>query len=126
MGYEPTNWKTGDVITAEKLNKIENGIGSGGGGASEMVFKTDVSFSNGSTVACNYTVAQVTSMQIDALPICKLVLGTSNVYYGLWVQTDVDMGGFSCTVMFQASNDLRYVVSGSTSRGEWTIRKLNA
>ena len=26
MSYEPTNWKNGDIITAEKLNKIENGI----------------------------------------------------------------------------------------------------
>lgn len=26
MAYVPTNWATGDVITAEKLNKIENGI----------------------------------------------------------------------------------------------------
>jgi len=26
MSYEPTTWKTGDVITANKLNKIEQGI----------------------------------------------------------------------------------------------------
>ena len=26
MAYTPTEWKNGDVITAEKLNKIENGI----------------------------------------------------------------------------------------------------
>lgn len=26
MSYAATNWATGDVITAEKLNKIENGI----------------------------------------------------------------------------------------------------
>lgn len=26
MSYVPTNWATGDVITAEKLNNIENGI----------------------------------------------------------------------------------------------------
>lgn len=36
MSYEPTEWKSGDVITSTKLNKIENGIqaaASGGGGA---------------------------------------------------------------------------------------------
>lgn len=27
MAYEPTVWETGDIITAEKLNKIENAIG---------------------------------------------------------------------------------------------------
>lgn len=26
MSYTPTNWKSGDVITAEKLNNIESGI----------------------------------------------------------------------------------------------------
>lgn len=28
--YEPTVWATGDVVTAEKLNKLENGVASGG------------------------------------------------------------------------------------------------
>ena len=27
MGYTPTEWKAGDVITAEKLNNMESGIG---------------------------------------------------------------------------------------------------
>lgn len=29
MAYEPTNWKTGDIVTAERLNKMEGGIASG-------------------------------------------------------------------------------------------------
>ncbi len=35
MSYTPTEWKKGDLITSEKLNKIEEGIvdaGSSGGG----------------------------------------------------------------------------------------------
>lgn len=37
MSYEPTIWQTGDVITAEKLNKIEQALYelSGGGGGDE-------------------------------------------------------------------------------------------
>ena len=31
MAYEPTVWKDGDVISAAKLNKIENGVAAGGG-----------------------------------------------------------------------------------------------
>ena len=31
MSYTPTVWRTGDVITAEKLNKIEEGIANAGG-----------------------------------------------------------------------------------------------
>ena len=33
MSYTPTNWTTGDTITATKLNKMEQGIADGGGGA---------------------------------------------------------------------------------------------
>ena len=32
MTYVKTNWKTGDTITADKLNNIEDGIASSGGG----------------------------------------------------------------------------------------------
>lgn len=31
MAYIPTEWATGDVITAEKLNKAENGIAANSG-----------------------------------------------------------------------------------------------
>lgn len=30
MSYTPTNWATGDTITAEKLNKLEQGVASAG------------------------------------------------------------------------------------------------
>lgn len=32
MAYEPTNWKTGDVVTSAKLNKLENGVANAGSG----------------------------------------------------------------------------------------------
>lgn len=28
MAYTPTNWQTGDVVTAERLNKLEGGVAS--------------------------------------------------------------------------------------------------
>ena len=31
MAYEPTSWQTGDVVTAEKLNKLEIGVASNSG-----------------------------------------------------------------------------------------------
>ena len=34
MSYTPTTWATGDVITAEKLNNMENGIANAGSGTS--------------------------------------------------------------------------------------------
>ena len=38
MSYTPTAWKNGDTITAEKLNKIEEGIeDSSSGGAEPLI-----------------------------------------------------------------------------------------
>lgn len=31
MSYEKQNWQNGDIITAEKLNHIEEGVYEGGG-----------------------------------------------------------------------------------------------
>jgi hypothetical protein len=45
MSYTPTTWSNSDIITAEKLNKIENGIveagNSGGGGSGVLVCTID-------------------------------------------------------------------------------------
>lgn len=46
MAYTPTNWKNGDRITAEKLNKIENGIQSSDRGLFVELFPAEV---NGTT-----------------------------------------------------------------------------
>ena len=32
MSYTPTEWKSGDVVTSQKLNKMEAGIAAAGGG----------------------------------------------------------------------------------------------
>ena len=34
MSYEPTNWKTGDVVTSAKLNKLEEGVAEASSGGS--------------------------------------------------------------------------------------------
>lgn len=45
MTYEPTEWKTGDVVTSAKLNKLEQGVAdaSGGGGVLVVGMTMDVS-----------------------------------------------------------------------------------
>lgn len=35
MAYTPTNWKRGDIVTSEKMNKIEAGIASAAEGSGE-------------------------------------------------------------------------------------------
>lgn len=41
MSYEPTNWKTGDVVTSAKLNKLENGVANAGVGGAFIVNAVD-------------------------------------------------------------------------------------
>ena len=37
MSYTPTNWSTGDIVTAEKLNKLEQGIVSAENSIAEVL-----------------------------------------------------------------------------------------
>ena len=46
MSYEPTNWQEGDLITSERLNKMEQGIASGEGGIFLIPAEYDSSTSN--------------------------------------------------------------------------------
>lgn len=41
MSYTPTSWSTGDTITAQAMNKIENGIANAGGGDFFVVTDSD-------------------------------------------------------------------------------------
>lgn len=50
MAYTPTNWKDGDIISAEKMNKLEQGVAEGGGGG---VLLVNVTKSGSSTPVVN-------------------------------------------------------------------------
>ena len=55
MAYTPTNWTTGDTITASLLNKMENGIASAGSATPLVVTVTE----SGANLNCNKTFNQV-------------------------------------------------------------------
>lgn len=40
MAYESTVWKTGDVVTSSKLNKLENGVANSAGDGNLIVHET--------------------------------------------------------------------------------------
>lgn len=42
MAYEPTTWQDGDIVTANKLNKIEQGITNGGNMIVRISYETGI------------------------------------------------------------------------------------
>ena len=53
MSYTPTEWKSGDVITSEKLNNLEQGVAdASGGGGGALVIDLEVT---GSAMTLNKT-----------------------------------------------------------------------
>ena len=65
MPYTPTNWQTGDIITAEKLNNLENGVAGGGGGSSdafEVIFTVERDDETESLIAtCDKTFSEISA-----------------------------------------------------------------
>jgi hypothetical protein len=41
MSYEPTVWKSGDIVTSAKLNKLEQGVAGGGSGGGMLLLHED-------------------------------------------------------------------------------------
>ena len=76
MAYTPTVWETGDLITAEKLNKAEQGIES----ASDEVIYASITTQDGVT----YDLSVDPSVLADAVDAGKLVVISDEVsYFGL-------------------------------------------
>lgn len=55
MSYTPTNWNTGDKITATAMNKIENGIANAGGSSWDAVIRLTHAENSGPDTPVNLT-----------------------------------------------------------------------
>ena len=73
MSYTPTEWKSGDVITAEKLNNLEQGVadaqGGGGGGGGATVLTATVDENYDATFPC--TAAELYALTEAGVVIVK-------------------------------------------------------
>ena len=82
MGYIPTEWETGDVITAEKLNKAEEGIAA----ASDEVFIVKITWGeSGDTATLDKTLAEIVGSQV---PVMIAPNEGTQVYYAGTHYTD--------------------------------------
>lgn len=99
MSYTPTNWNTGDTITAAAMNKIENGIANAGGGYDAVIRLTHTNDSGADTPA-NMTPSIVSGTYAQLADI----LANSNVpnilveYFHPWGETSTLSG----TVVYQS------------------------
>lgn len=73
MAYEPTQWRSGDTITSERLNKMEQGI-AGGGSGEFYALHTTVTVTPAETEGGNPTVTfSNVELREDGLPMWLIV-----------------------------------------------------
>lgn len=85
MSYEPTNWVSGDTITAARLNKMEQGIAdSGSDGGWDIIIKSVGNVSSGTyTLLTEKSAADLYDALLDDNPVTAIVYEVvgSGVYY---------------------------------------------
>lgn len=83
MAYEPTNWKTGDVVTSAKLNKLENGVAAASSGGGLLAVNVTESVEDGSAI---YTMDKTAGELFEAgksnfiVALNETLVGTSTDY----------------------------------------------
>ena len=103
MGYEKQTWATGDVITAEKLNHMEDGIeGAGEGGAT--VLRVTLTYTSQTQGTLSHTYQQ----------IADAVFGGAFVYM-------VDDGGNFYHISNVHALSFDFLVIGTDDSGDVTL-----
>ena len=117
MAYTPTNWQIGDIITAEKLNKIENGINS--------INSYNLAITE---IGSNLSVIGVSPQQLLSTDgFVKVLYNYGSVFYenSKFVKTfNVDR----YVLTFYFDDDLEFsmsVVDGLASYGYFTLRGVD-
>lgn len=96
MSYTPTTWAAGDTVTAAKLNKLEQGIASGGVLVVNMVYdeQKDDDYTD-KTWKEIYDAPMAVIVEDDTLPSGRIIKGISPV-----IRVDYYNGEYSVTYFF--------------------------
>lgn len=119
MSYTPTEWKTGDIITAEKLNNIEQGIVDAG------VLVVTFSTPDPSTTTASKTYEEI----VSALESGKAVIGVTEslVLSNVTTIDNESMRGvqfFGINVGKDSSNVVHVTFEGKVIDGDNTITNV--
>ena len=93
MSYTPTEWKTGDVVTSAKLNKLEQGVADAGLGAMVATF----TFTEDG-ITCDKTYSEINAAYQSGGP--GAVIGYANGAFSNSVVRDNEDGVYWYTFYF--------------------------
>lgn len=91
MAYEKQTWTTGEVITAEKLNHMEDGIADAGGDV--VVVHASISQNNGvyTVNSVSHTYDEIMALVDEGKTVCAncgIASGYGTMYYVLWYSSN--------------------------------------
>lgn len=118
MSYTPTNWQTGDTITAEKLNNMESGIENANNPFVVTLTPTEQDFSG----VMDKTVAEINSaFEAGKRVFFSVDLGDNSSYSvectAVYSTENDDYPSFEGWLLMYAMNMLAYIYTGATNTG---------
>lgn len=123
MSYTPTTWAAGDTVTAAKLNKIEQGIASGGG-----VLVVTATFNEyGTSASLDKTWQEI--HDADTVAIVKEDPDGTQYMYCSYIFTRVPLGGGDTEYIVRAidfndgGNGLDFITNSTTGYPSWTYEE---
>jgi len=88
VSYTPTEWATGDTITAEKLNKLEQGVAAG-----SLIVHVTSTVDEGAILHSLVTPYSdiLAAIESGIIPLMKIeVKGTGAIIYGAFTTMDAE------------------------------------
>lgn len=134
MSYTPNTWQNGDIISAEKLNNMEQGIANAGSEIPTIVFTYD---QTGNYYTCSWTVQELTALitaQDFSFTIVKVIVvdeGDELINYfipsrsardtltcGAYGNFIINIGQTPTLTVLMQSGPTNYVYNSSTNHWE--------
>lgn len=74
MSYEKQTWVTGEIVTADKLNHMEDGIAASGGGGFDVMFEITFIEDGDPIVTVNVSYSEFAQKIANGKPLVRAIL----------------------------------------------------